>query len=460
MLILAVLSQLAGCLEPRSELEQVLKSGEIKILTRNDPTTYYEDADGKTGFEYDLVMLFAEHLDVQPRFIVPDTFMGLLQMLALNEANFAAAGLTITPSRKQLFNFTPSYYKVTQQLIYHKSRIKPRDLNHLERGILEVVAGSSHAENLRQLKLSNPDLDWYENDEESSEELVQSVNEGLIDYTISDSNQSEMMQGMYPDLRVAFDISKPESIAWAFPKTGDSSLYLAAVRFLNEIKSDGTLKYLIEKHFSHTRAINYVGNCTFRKHIKQRLPDYINFFKAAAKKHQLDWKLLAAMGYQESHWDKDARSPTGVRGIMMLTQSTARMMEIKDRTDPKSSIDGGAKYLIRVRDKIPDRIAEPDRTWMALASYNVGFGHLEDARKLTKQLGGDPDKWADVKQRLPLLSKKKWHSKTRHGYARGNEPVTYVENIRSYYDILSWLVEQKQEKPLDNQAIEFYPPAI
>jgi membrane-bound lytic murein transglycosylase F len=127
---------------------------------------------------------------------------------------------------------------------------------------------------------------------------------------------------------------------------------------------------------------------------------------------------------------------------MMLTLDTAGQLDVDNRLDPDQSILGGARYFRLVKEKIPDRIPEPDRTWLALAAYNVGFGHLEDARKLTQKLGGDPDKWVDVKKTLPLLSQKKYYSQTQFGYARGQEPVTYVENIRSYYDLLVWTDEQ------------------
>jgi membrane-bound lytic murein transglycosylase F len=159
--------------------------------------------------------------------------------------------------------------------------------------------------------------------------------------------------------------------------------------------------------------------------------------------------LPASVAYQESHWDPDAVSPTGVRGIMMLTQATARHIGIDKRTDPLQSIQGGAKYLKRLYAKIPDRIGEPDRTWFALAAYNIGFGHLEDARIITQTRGGDPDKWIDVKQNLPLLARKKWYRQTEHGYARGYEPVRYVENIRSYYDVLAWYLQR--EHPAANK---------
>src|SRR5690606_3661040 len=202
---------------------------------------------------------------------------------------------------------------------------------------------------------------------------------------------------------------------------------------IEKIRHNGVLAQIIERHYGHTDRFDYVGTRIFMRHIEERLPAYRATFEEAGTLSGTDWRLLAAMGYQESHWDPDAVSPTGVRGIMMLTRNTARHVGIDDRLDPEKSILGGANYFSMVKEKVPERITEPDRTWFALAAYNVGFGHLEDARILTQGQGGNPDRWMDVRERLPLLSQKKWYRQTKYGYARGHEPVIYVENIRSYY---------------------------
>jgi membrane-bound lytic murein transglycosylase F len=150
----------------------------------------------------------------------------------------------------------------------------------------------------------------------------------------------------------------------------------------------------------------------------------------------MDWRLLAAIGYQESYWNPQAVSPTGVRGLMMLTQPTAKHLGVSNRVDPGQSIDGGSHYIRTLIDKMPSPIKEPDRTWMALAAYNVGINHLEDARMITRRRGRDPNRWKDVKESLPLLSRRTWFKKTKHGYARGIEPVRFVTRIRAYYDVL------------------------
>ncbi|MEE8343000.1 MAG: membrane-bound lytic murein transglycosylase MltF, partial [Gammaproteobacteria bacterium] len=222
------------------------------------------------------------------------------------------------------------------------------------------------------------------------------------------------------------------------------------------IKQDGTLGRLMDRYYGHLPEFNYVGTSSFLRHIRSRLPKYQELFMQGADAIGEDWRLVAAIGYQESHWNPKAVSPTGVRGIMMLTRNTTAYLGLNNRIDPRQSILGGARYFSLVKRKVPARISEPDRTWLALAAYNIGFGHLEDARKLTEGQGGNPDKWVDVKQRLPLLSQSKWYRHTEHGYARGQVSVQYVENVRSYYDILIWSTRRNHAllRELDSYDIE------
>jgi len=452
-----------------NKLEQVKQAGVLHVLTRNDPTTYYESPEGYTGLEYDLVMLFAEQLGVTAKFETPGTFADILKRISKGKADIAAAGLTITEQRNKSMRFAPAYHEITEQLIYRSGTRRPNNISSLTQGIIEVAKGTSHIDSLAYLKEDTPELDWNVNDELDTNGLLYLVNEGLIDYTVADSNQAILIRRFYPKLNIAFDISEPRRLAWALSPSDDNSLYDEVVRFFNRIKKDKTLDQLLEKHYGHTSSLSYIGNCTFRQQIKSRLSQHQKYFNLAAAQYNIDWRLLAAIGYQESHWLDKAVSPTGVEGIMMLTNSTAAELGIQDRTDSSQSIDGGARYFQQRIQLISEQIAEPDRTWFALASYNVGLGHLEDARALTEKQGGNPDKWMDVKQRLPLLAHKKWHQQTKHGYARGNEPVIFVENIRSYYDLLLWLTEENQikknamevdtKKP-ENEAITIDPAAL
>jgi len=436
----------SGFLEKPLLLEEIQESGTLKVLTRFDPTTYYEGPEGPIGLEYDLVQLFASKIGVEAEFVVPNSFGQIISRIMVGDAHLAAAGITVTEKRKQLMRFAPAYRKITEQLVYRSGNNRPKKIPDLYGGILEAINGSSHVSTLTQLRTEFPELDWIVNTELEAFELLELVDKGLIDYTVADSDQLLLTRHYYPKLHVAFNLSKPLDLAWAFPHGEDNSLYDAATGFFEEIKQNGTLAGLIEKHYGHTGALDYVGRCTFRKHFFQRLPKLRPYFEQAANETGIDWRLLAAIGYQESHWKTNAVSPTGVRGIMMLTQATAKELGIRNRSNPHQSIDGGARYFKMRRKSIPPDILEPDLTWMALAAYNVGPGHLEDARVLAAMRGEDPDRWIVVKETLPLLSQRRWYRKTKHGYARGREPVRYVKNIRNYYALMVWLTSSEDEE--------------
>ncbi|MDX1824732.1 MAG: membrane-bound lytic murein transglycosylase MltF [Thiohalomonadales bacterium] len=455
----AVVLVLNACAPQKNLLEQVKDRGELRVLTRNSATTYYIGPHGPTGPEYDLVKAFAEYLGVSVKLEVEDNLQKILHKIAEGDADIAAAGLTVTESRQQSVRFAPSYQSITQQLVYRQGTRKPRSITELDDGFLEVLANSSHAERLAELKNDYPTLSWMETDDLSSSELISLVVDQVIDYTVADSNDVAMMRRYQPEVQVAFDISDEQHLAWAMPKSQDDSLYQAAVEFFDSIKASGELKATLARHYGYIRNYDYAGTPTYMRHIQRRLPTYIEQFQAAAKENDLDWRLLAAVAYQESHWNPLAVSPTGVRGIMMLTKVTAKQLGIEERTDPVESIEGGARYLRTLFDKFAD-LPEPDRTWLALAAYNVGYGHVKDAQWLTEQNGGDPNQWTEVKQRLPLLRERKWYRQTKYGYARGNEPVRYVENIRSYYDILRWQIDREKPRNTPSSIMAFSSPVL
>lgn len=419
-----------------NRLSAVKHAGELVVLTRNSPTTYYEGPDGPTGFEYDLAQAFARQLGVNLRIKTVERFSDMLPMVADGQADFAAAGLTVTPLRETQVRFTPSYQTIRQQVVCNVKTLPPADVKGLIGRHLEVPSGTSYVELLNRLKLINPGLSWTTVDNLSTEDLLVQVQQGWTELTVADSNILDLSRQFNPDLRVAFDLSEPQRLAWAFPLSDDDSLYQAASRFLEDMRVSGELAHLIERHYGPASRFNPINLAAYIDKIGTDLPRYRDVFQQAGRRYLLDWRLLAALSYQESYWDPAAVSPTGVRGIMMLTSTTAEHLGIGDRMDVRQSVNGGAAYLRTLMDRIPQRIPEPDRTWFALAAYNIGINHLEDARIITQSQGGDPDKWTDVKERLPLLAQSAWYSKTRHGYARGYEPVQFVNRIRTYYEVL------------------------
>lgn len=428
-------------------LQQIVDRRELVVATRHSPTTYYEGAHGPSGFEYDLARLFADSLGVELTIISPASLNAILPMVADGRADVAAAGLAVTPERRGLVRFGPAYDTISHQLVYRKGTPAPSSLADLSGDVIDVASGSSHAERLKWLAAGHPEINWYENDDADSRALLTKVWKKEISYTVANSNDVRFNQRIYPELRIAFDVTEPQPLAWAFARGDDDSLAEAAREFFARIVENGQLEDLRERYYGHVQTFDFVENRRFLKHVYQRLPSYKSSFVEAAQRFEMDWRLLAAIGYQESHWNPRAVSPTGVQGIMMLTRSTADELGVENRTDPHASIEGGARYLTLIKRRLPQEIAEPDRTWFALAAYNMGLGHLEDARELTAQRGGDARKWRDIKKVLPLLTQRQWYEQTRHGFARGNEALRYVENIRSYYDILVWRTEPGKTAP-------------
>ena len=454
---------LSGCSSDSSQVERIKADGQLIVVTRNSATTYYEGKTGPTGLEYDLAKLFAAQLGVKLKIVVEENYARMFGMLQQGKADLAAANLTVSASRKESLQFGPSYMEVTKRVAYRirNNTNRPRKVSDLIDKDIEVAANSSDAEALATLQKKYPELTWQENEELDSDELLQLVWSQFIDYTIADSTEIKLKQRFYPELAAGFSIGKATAIAWAMHNNVDDSLYNETVRFFADIKKRGQLKELINRYYGHVEKFSYFNTQSFLKNVVNKLPEYLDTFKLSAHNEQLDWRLLAAIGYQESLWNPNAVSPTGVRGIMMLTNDTARFLGVKNRRDATESIEGGAKYLRIMIDKIPAHIGEPDRVWMALAAYNVGYGHLEDARIITQKRGGNPDKWVDVRESLPLLSKKKWYKNTKHGYARGKEPVGYVSNIRNFHELLAWQDESTTPQPEKPPApISFSSPAL
>jgi len=442
-LLILVTLMTTGCQKKdnRATLQRVLDRGYITIGTLFGSTSYYIDAEGPTGYEYELAKKYAQSLGVELKVIPTYSLDELFAKLDSGQVDMLAAGLTVTDKRLAKYRFAPSYNDVSQKLVFKQGQKRPRKLADLT-GTLMVSANSSHVENLANLKLNNETLTWQESSELDSEELLLKVLDGTIDYTIVDSHTLAVSRRYYPEVSIGFTIKKAEPIAWVVADNGDDALLASMVEFFGKVHHDGTLLVLDDKYYGHVEKFNYVDTRMFIKAVDTTLPKFKPLFEKYGQ--DVDWRLLAAISYQESHWDPKARSYTGVRGLMMLTLPTAKQMGIKSRLDPEQSIRGGAKYFKKLFSRMPDRIPDPDRLWFALASYNVGFGHLNDARIITQRQGGDPDRWVEVKDRLPLLRQKKYYKTTKYGYARGDEAVQYVENIRRYYDTLTWLDDKRK----------------
>jgi membrane-bound lytic murein transglycosylase F len=437
--LLALLTSLmlATCSQPPSLLQQILEQGELRVVTRNSPDAYYLGSQGPEGPAYDLASRFAEHLGVPLRLYTVRTREAAIEEVAAGRAHLAAAGLSTGVALPGAAQFGPGYQRVREHLVYRRRTARPANIVQAARGQIEVAAGSAHQRTLEDLRFKYPDLAWIERADTDTEEILADVSQGTVQYTLATSTEFALNRSVHPELAIALDLSPERALAWVVSTSGhDSSLLDRVNAFFVLARREGMIAALLERYYGEDDRFDYLLSRNFMEHLESRLPQYMGWFREAAEKHGLDWRLLAAMGYQESKWDPAAVSFGGARGLMQITEDTATRVRVGDRHDPKASIFGGAKYMALLLRTIPRRIPEPDRTWFAVAAYNVGIGHLEDARILAQSQGRNPDKWEEVRKFLPLLSQERWYTQTKRGYARGWEPVRYVENVQAYLNIL------------------------
>ena len=427
-----------------TSVDALKQSGELVVIARESPTTLYQGKEGPAGPEYDYLESFANFLGVDLRFDIRDSNREVLEAISKDEGHIATAGMTFYPPLEdQGYVFGPGYQDVDIQVVCRRNRGKlPSTAEELAGVELVVVADSHYESRLFELQQEFSDLTWESDEDASVDDLLQLVWRKEIDCTIANSSEVNIKRRFYPELKVAFTIEEEQALAWNLSPEWEA-LSDSIEQWLNAIENDGTLLVLQDRHYK-IEAFDYVDMRSFIRRMKSRLPRLEALFKKYAAKHDIPWTLLAAQSYQESHWNRRAKSPTGVRGIMMLTLTTAKEMGVESRLDVEQSIMGGAKYLSRLEKRIPDSVEGEDRWWYALAAYNVGMGHLHDARTLARDLDLDPDSWLELKGVLPLLSQKKYYKNLKYGYARGAEPVTYVRQIRNYQNIMRAQIARKQ----------------
>ncbi len=413
------------------------ETDELVVLVRNGPATRFLGADGKySGIEQDLLDMFAKDTGTRLRLVERTKFSEVLPALRRHVAHLAAAGLSATEERRKEFIFGPAYLSVHTVVAYNTDHQRPKNVRDLISKRVVVLAGSGGAEQLGLEILQEPKLRWEEVVATDSMELLDRLASDEVDYVVTDSNIVELAQNFSPNIGRAFNLGEPETLSWAMPKDASPLLVEQVKEFFARINANGTLRILLDRYYGHIQRLTQADVSAFLERRQSVLPQYRAIFEEAQELTGIDWRLLAALGFQESHWNPLATSPTGVRGLMMLTSETADRLGVSDRLDPRQNIIAGARYLKILKDTLPERIAEPDRTWLTLASYNVGYGHLEDARILTQRHGLNPDSWVDVKKTLPLLTRSDFYTTVKRGFARGGEAVILTENIRNYFDIL------------------------
>ncbi|MFM8338773.1 MAG: transglycosylase SLT domain-containing protein [Fluviibacter sp.] len=457
---LLLLGLLSGALYLLPHIQPLALSRELVVGTRATPTSFNRentnDESGKaiileTGFDHDLATAFAQSLGKKVRFVVANDEQSLHQLLERGEIHMAAAWLTKrfveAPSKRHLTGADDEQKPQASLLIASRpyandalvlvqpantipitrlTQLHDQEVHTLQANSYELWLANLSRQRIIPRLETHPN--WTEND------LLKAVGKNQVNLAIVPGAAFRIAINYTEGIDSTLDVGPEEEIIWAFPKRHGETLALQANQFLNTAEKDGTLRQLRDRYFGAVNRLQEADRSGFLAKVKTRLPQYLSQFKRAQATSGYDWRLLAALAYQESKWDANAVSKTGVRGLMMLTGDTADRLGVRNRLDPYESIMGGARYMDYLRDELPSSVPEPDRTWMAIASYNVGPNQINAARRGTKAMGLNPDSWADVKKALPQLVQTKDGTKIR-----GGEAVVTAENVRMYYAILSRL---------------------
>jgi len=435
----------------RNDLEAILSDGHLTMITRDNASCYYHGPNGPTGFEYDLAKAFADHLGVQLKVLVLKNEADMIAALRMGKADIIAAGFPFGEQAAQLLAMGPGYLEVQQMVVGRRGGPIITSTEDLADTTIWITASSAHLDRLKQLQTVHDTLNWQISREYDDETMLELVWNHNIPLTLVGSNVLKINHRFFPELKVHLGLDTTRHLAWAM-QPGSRHLQLAVAKWFALPATRDFVDDLIEYYFSHLDYFDYVDMVRYRQRISRRLPKYQDLFKAAAEKHHFDWQLIAAQAYQESHWNPKAISFTGVRGIMMLTLDTARELGVANRLSAEETIYAGTQYLARLHNQLADGIAEPDRTFMALAAYNMGMGHIQDARSLAQRLGKSDATWGSIRLVLPLLQQRKHYQNLEHGYARGSEAVQYVDRIRTYYKVLKMAMATNQQTERQNMV--------
>ena len=433
----------------KDDYGRILHNNEIKVVTRFGPSDYYEIKNEESGYTYDVMKGFADFIGVKLKVVTMDSLEDAINALNNREVDILA-NMGVIDNVKTSY----AYNKVNQYIVYNsKYTIKPNKIDDLQDNNIEIIDSISIKNNLNSF-LGSININLIISKEKNIDEIINSIKNNEIKYTVLNNNELAIFNKYFPEIKIGFKIAEDIPSTWAIPENTNYKFEEKLSEYFTEILKTNRLKTFYVKHFTGKLQYTFVGTRSFLADFLNVFPLYEFYFKKYAEIYNHDWRLLASIGYQESKWDKDAVSYTGVRGLMMLTKNTSKEMDVQDREDPLQSIEGGAKYLRKMLKNLPDTINANDKIWYAIASYNIGFRHIEDAMKMAENDKVDAGNWYVLEPYILKLSQSKYYKNTKYGYARGWETLKYVQNIRQYYDILVFLDSQdnnNETKDIDNQ---------
>lgn len=434
----------------RGDLEAIKKRGVLRVLTRNNSSNYFIVRGQEWGFQLELTRAFAEHLGLRVEMVVPSSRSELIPKLLEGEGDLIAAGMTVTATRALDVLFTHPVTEWRRVIATHPLTVKPLSaIDDLPSFVLHVSHRSTTYGMARELEqqLGVPLLLQDVDSEMEMEEMLRRVSSGEFEATIADENLVELEAGTGSEVAARIPIGEPLPKAWA-ARTDSPQLHAAASEWLARKRKDGFIKILYEKYFRpQARLAKAAKNFELRADESGRISPFDATLRSLGKEVGIDWRLLAAVAMRESRFDPKAKSPFGACGLMQVMPATAiehgKLSGAKEQiaqrliADPQLNLRVGAKYLRWLMERFDrDGIAQKEQIHFALAAYNVGLGHIHDARALAEQIGKNKSVWFDnVEAALRLKADPKWHEKTRLGFCRAAEPIQYVREIQGLYDL-------------------------
>ena len=434
----------------RFDLSQIRKRGFITALVDNNSVSYFIYKGNSMGYEYELLKRLADELHVSLRIRLIVNIEEAIDLLNKGEGDVIAFPLTVTEERKQYMTFTKTHFVTSEVLIQKKSSGLTDSSQLAEQELIRnpaqligkdvyVKKGSSFKSRLQSLSAQvGGTINIIEdNDDEETEALIRKVALGEIKYTVNDQIFAAVNATYYPDLDIETEISESQQIAWAMRKNSPE-LLAATNRWLSKIKRQGTFRIIYKKYFNSPRTSLIRMNSDFSSISGGSLSRYDDQIKAGAELIGWDWRLLAALIYQESHFDPRAESWAGATGLMQLMPATLKQYRVHDVYNPDQNMNAGVRFL-KYLDKLWSRTVKDstERAKFVLASYNVGLSHVVDARNLARKYGKNPKLWEDhVEFYLLKKSNPKYYRDpvVRAGYCRCTGPVVYVKEVLQRYE--------------------------
>jgi len=422
---------------PRS-LEEIVKSGYLRVLTRNNDTSFFIYRGHRMGFDYELGKRLAQHLGIRVDMIVTQSWSEMVPALLKGEGDVIAAEVTVTEERKKQVLFAEPWGHTREVVVWKDGSPEIKSAEELSGKDVHVRRGSSYWQTLIELngKLraeGKPEIilqaapdDW------ETDTILEAVSKGEIVYTVADELLANLHSAYWDNLVLGPKVSAERDLAWAV-RQGDLPLKKAIDDVFREERRKPEFNVLRKKYFEAERTLKKERKDKFYASETGTLSAYDPLVRKYAEQHGFDWRLVAAQIYQESRFDPQRKSWVGAQGLLQIMPATAKGLGITDPTDPEQSIRGGLKYMQQLSDHYKDVVDPIDRYRFALAAYNTGLGHIDDARRLARRAGADATVWRNVAPWVLKLSDKKYASKARYGFCRGSEPVDYVRHIDERY---------------------------